>query len=248
MSGHSKWANIKNKKAKTDAVKGKIFTKLGRELAIAVKSGGPDPNTNGKLRDVIAKCKASNMPNDNIARTIKKYGAEGADDNYEDVVYEGYGPNGVAIIVECLTDNRNRTAPEMRHIFDKYGNGLGNSGCVSWMFDKKGVLVIERTSEMDEDELMMLALDSGAEDFSAEDDVFEVYTDPASFTEVREKLESEGLSFLSADISMIPQNSIDITDDELVMKINRIVDQLEDNDDVQYVWHNANLPEEEEED
>ena len=249
MSGHSKWANIKNKKAKTDAAKGKIFTKIGRELVMAVRhGGGPDPNSNSKLRDVIAKAKAANMPNDNINRSIKRAaGADNADD-YEEITYEGYGPCGVAVIVETLTDNRNRTASEMRHLFDKYGNGLGNSGCVGWMFDKKGVIVIERTESMDEDEVMMTALDAGAEDFVPDEDVFEVMTAPEDFSAVREALEAAGYTFISAEVDMVPQNSIDVTGEEDVMKVNRLIDFLEDNDDVQNVYHNANLPEEEEED
>lgn len=249
MSGHSKWANIKNKKAKTDAVRGKIFTKIGRELAMAVKQGGgPDPNTNGKLRDVIAKAKACNMPNDNISRSIKRAAGEGEGSSYEEITYEGYGVSGVAVIVDVLTDNRNRTASEMRHLFDKFGNGMGNSGCVAWMFDKKGVIVIERTDEMDEDEVMMTALDAGAEDFAAEDDAFEITTDPNDFSAVREALEAAGYSFISAEVDMIPQNTIAVSDEETAMKINRLIENLEDNDDVQNVWHNADLPEEEEED
>jgi len=249
MSGHSKWANIKNKKAKTDAAKGKIFTKIGRELVMAVKQGGgPDPASNSKLRDVIAKAKAANMPNDNISRSIKKAAGSDNADNYDEIVYEGYGPCGVAVIVETLTDNRNRTASEMRHLFDKFGNGLGNSGCVGWMFDKKGVIVIERTESMDEDEVMMTALDAGAEDFNAEDDAFEVTTAPEDFSAVREALEAAGFEFISAEIDMVPQNSISVTDPEDVMKVMKLIDNLEDNDDVQNVYHNADLPEEEEED
>jgi len=249
MSGHSKWANIKNKKAKTDAAKGKIFTKIGREIVMAVKQGGgPDPNTNSKLKDVIAKAKAANMPNDNIMRSIKRAAGETNADNYESVTYEGYGPCGVAVIVEALTDNRNRTDSDVRHLFDKYGNGLGNTGCVSWMFDRKGVIVIERTASMDEDEVMMTALDAGAEDFNAEDDAFEITTAPEDFTAVREALEAAGYEFISAEIDMVPQNTVSITDPEDVMKVQRLIDNLEDNDDVQNVYHNADLPEEEDED
>ena len=249
MSGHSKWANIKNKKAKTDAAKGKIFTKIGRELVMAVRQGGgPDPNSNSKLRDVIAKAKAANMPNDNINRSIKRAAGTDNADDYEEITYEGYGPCGVAVIVEALTDNRNRTASEMRHLFDKYGNGLGNSGCVGWMFDKKGVIVIERTESMDEDEVMMVALDAGAEDFVPDEDVFEIMTAPDDFSAVREALETAGYEFVSAEVDMVPQNSIDVTDEEDVMKVNRLIEFLEDNDDVQNVYHNANLPEEEDED
>ncbi len=244
MSGHSKWANIKNKKEKTDAQRGKVFTKIGREIAIAVKEGGsPDPANNSKLRDVIAKAKAANMPNDNINRSIKKAAGEGSSVSYEEVTYEGYGPGNMAVIVECLTDNRNRIASEMRHIFDKGGGNLGNAGCVSWMFDKKGLIVIERTALMDEDEVMMTVLDAGAEDFVAQDDAFEVYTSPADFSKVREALEEAGYEFLSAEISMIPQNSVNIEDTETAEKIERFLENLDDNDDVQEVFHNANLPE-----
>ena len=247
MSGHSKWANIKNKKEKTDNQRGKIFTKIGREIAIAVREGGgPDPANNSKLRDVIAKAKAANMPNDNIARSIKKAAGEGANVIYEEMTYEGYGPGNMAIIVEILTDNRNRTAAEMRHIFDKSGGNLGNAGCVSWMFDKKGLIVIERTALMDEDEVMMQALEAGAADFVSQDDAFEVYTDPLEFSQVREALEALGYGFLSAEVSMIPQNSVDVSDAETVDKINRFLEKLDDNDDVQEFFHNAVLPEDDE--
>ena len=244
MSGHSKWANIKNKKEKTDSQRGKIFTKIGREIAIAVKEGGgADPANNSKLRDVIAKAKANNMPNDNITRSIKKAAGEGDSVNYEEITYEGYGPGNMAVIVDIVTDNRNRIAAEMRHIFDKSGGNLGNSGCVGWMFDKKGVIVIERTALMDEDEVMMQALDAGAADFVAQDDAFEVYTDPADFSRVRETLEPLGYTFISAEISMLPQNSVEITDAETVDKVLRFLEKLDDNDDVQEVYHNGVLPE-----
>ena len=246
MSGHSKWANIQNKKNKTDAARGKIFTKIGREIAIAVKEGGGDPANNSKLRDVIAKAKANNMPNDNINRSIKKAMGETGSVNYEEITYEGYGPGGTAVIVEVVTDNRNRTAAEIRHIFDKSGGSMGAAGCVAWMFDKKGVLVIERSASIDEDELMMAALEAGAEDFEPMDDAFEVYTGPAEFSAVREALEAAGYSFLSAEVSMIPQNTVDATADaELVDKLNRLLDRFDDNDDVQEVYHNAALPDEE---
>ena len=248
MSGHSKWANIKNKKEKTDNQRGKIFTKIGREIAIAVKEGGGDPVNNSKLRDVIAKAKAANMPNDNITRSIKKAAGEMGSINYESGSYEGYGPGGVAVIVEVLTDNRNRTAAEIRHLFDKYGNGMGNSGCVSWMFDRKGHIVIERSASIDEDELMMQALDMGAEDFVAQDDCFEIFTAPNDFSTVREALEGAGYSFLSAETEMIPSNTVDVSDSEMVEKIERMLEMFEDNDDVQEVFHNAILPEIEEED
>ena len=235
MSGHSKWANIKNKKEKTDAARGKIFTKIGRELVIAVKEGGgPDPANNSKLRDVIAKAKAANMPNDNINRSIKKAAGEAGSVNYEEISYEGY-----------VTDNRNRIAAEMRHIFSKAGGNLGATGSVAWMFDKKGQIIIERTALMDEYEVMMEALDAGAEDFVAQDDAFEVYTAPSDFSAVREALEGKGYTFLSAEVAMIPQNTVDISDPETVEKVYRFLDNLEDNDDVQEVYHNGNLPEEE---
>ena len=244
MSGHSKWANIKNKKEKTDAQRGKIFTKIGREIAIAVKEGGgADPANNSKLRDVIAKAKANNMPNDNINRSIKKAAGEGTAVNYEEITYEGYGPGNTAVIVQVLTDNRNRIAAEMRHIFDKSGGNLGASGCVGWMFDKKGVIVIERTALMDEDEAMMTALDAGAEDFVAQDDAFEVYTAPADFSAVREALEAADFTFLSAEVQMLPQNTVNITDAETVEKVEKFLERLDDNDDVQEVFHNAVLPE-----
>jgi len=238
MSGHSKWANIRRKKEKTDAAKGKIFTRIGRELMIAVREGGPDPASNSKLRDVIAKAKANNIPNDNIARSIKK--AAGAADGaaYEDITYEGYGPGGVAVIVETMTDNRNRTAAEMRHLFDKSGGSLGASGCVSWMFDRKGILIIDREGAPEEEELMMLALEAGAEDFVANEDSYEVDTDPASFSAVREALEAEGISFISAEIEMIPQNTVAL-DEETAAKVQRLLDWLDENDDVQNVFNNA---------
>ena len=240
MSGHSKWANIKNKKEKTDAQKGKIFTKIGREIAIAVKEGGgADPANNSKLRDVIAKAKAANMPNDNIARSIKKASGDGNAVDYEEVVYEGYGPGNIAVIVNVLTDNRNRIAAEMRHIFSKSGGNMGASGSVAWMFDKKGLIVIERTALMDEDEVMMQALDAGAEDFIAQDDAFEIYTSPADFSAVRENLENLGFSFLSAEISQIPKNTTNITDPETIEKIERFLERMDDNDDVQEVFHNG---------
>ena len=246
MSGHSKWANIKNKKEKTDAQRGKVFTKIGREIAIAVKEGGADPANNSKLRDVIAKAKANNMPNDNITRSIKKAAGEGGSVNYEEITYEGYGPGNMAVIVEVLTDNRNRIAAEMRHIFDKSGGNLGASGCVSWMFDKKGLIVIERSALLDEDEVMMQALDAGAEDFNAMEDAFEVYTAPADFSAVREALEAAGYTFISAEVRMLPQNTVNVEDAETVEKIERFLERLDDNDDVQEVYHNAVMPDEDE--
>ena len=248
MSGHSKWANIKNKKEKTDAQRGKVFTKIGREIAIAVKEGGgADPANNAKLRDVIAKAKAANMPNDNINRSIKKAAGETGSVNYEEFTYEGYGPGNMAVYVEIVTDNRNRISAEMKHLFSKAGGNLGASGSVAWMFDKKGQIVVERTALMDEDEVMMQALDAGAEDFVAQEDVFEIYTSPAEFSKVREALESAGYTFLKAEVAMVPQNTVNITDPEVVEKVNKFLDNLDDNDDVQEVFHNAILPEEDEE-
>ena len=244
MSGHSKWNNIKHKKEKTDAQRGKIFTKIGRELSIAVRSGGPDPAVNTKLADVIAKAKANNMPNETISRSIKKAAGEGDAANYEELTYEGYGPAGVAVILEILTDNRNRTAGEMRHIFDKAGGSMGATGCVGWMFDKKGVIVIERTPDVDEDELTMQALEAGAEDITSEEDAFEIYTSPEEFSNVRKALEDAGYAFLSAEIDRIPQTTVTV-DEEALKKVNWMLDMFEDNDDVQNVFHNALLPEEE---
>ncbi len=248
MSGHSKWANIKHKKGKADAARGKIFTKIGREIAIAVREGGADPASNGKLRDIIAKAKANNMPNDNIARSIKKAAGEGGNVNYEELTYEGYAPGGVAIIVDIVTDNRNRTASDIRHIFDKNGGSLGTTGSVSYLFDSKGLLVVEREPGIDEDELMMQALDAGAEDMQTQEDVFEIYTAPNDFSAVREALESAGYAFLSADKQMIPQTTVTPPDEEALLKIQRLLEMLDDNEDVTEVYHNAELPEEEDED
>lgn len=241
MSGHSKWATIKHKKGKTDAVRGKIFTKIGREIAIAVRDGGSDPASNSKLRDVIAKAKANNMPNDNIDRSIKKAAGELGNVEYFEINYEGYAPGGVAVIVECISDNRNRTASDVRHCFAKNDGSLGVTGSVGFMFDKKGVLVLERTEGMDEDEIMMAALEAGAEDVVVEDEAFEILTDPAAFSAVREALEAGGMEFASAELSMIPQNYV-TPDEENVVKIQKMLDMLDENDDVQNVWHNAELP------
>lgn len=248
MSGHSKWANIKHKKGKADAERGKVFTKIGREIAIAVRDGGADPAVNGKLRDVIAKAKANNMPNENIKRSIAKAAGEGGNVNYEEIQYEGYAPGGVAMIVSTLTDNRNRTASDVRHIFDKNGGSLGTNGCVSYMFDSVGLIVVERAPGMDEDEFMMAALDAGASDVQTTEDAFEVTTSVADFSSVRENLEAAGYSFLSADLTMLPQNTNEVTDPETVEKIQKMLDMLDDLDDVQDVYHNALLPEEEDED
>lgn len=239
MSGHSKFANIKHKKERNDAAKGKIFTMLGREIAVAVKAGGADPANNGKLRDIIAKAKSSNMPNDTIDRSIKK--AAGADDgvNYEVVVYEGYGPNGVAVIVEALTDNRNRAAANVRNAFTKGGGNMGTSGCVSFMFDEKGLIVIDKEEvEMDDDEIMMVALDAGAEDFGVEEDSYEITTLPDDFSAVREALEKAGIPMASADVTMIPQTYTELTSDEDIKKMNKLLDLLDEDDDVQNVYHN----------
>ena len=236
MSGHSKWHNIQAKKGKADAARGKIFTKLGRELIIAVKEGGPEPESNSKLKSVIAKCKAANMPNDTINNALKK--ASSSNENYEEITYEGYGPNGVAVIVEAATDNKNRTAADVRHVFDKAGGNLGTTGCVSYMFNKKGVIVIEKEStNMSEDDLMMLALDAGAEDFQTLDEVYEITTDPSNFSEVREKLEAEGLEFLEADVQMVPTTTVKL-DEKASEKMERLIVHLEDLDDVSYIYHN----------
>ena len=238
MSGHSKWANIKNKKGKTDAQRGKVFTKIGREIQIAVKMGGPDPASNSKLKDVIAKAKAANMPNDNIQRSIKKASGEGSNEVIEEITYEGYGPSGVAVIVEAVTDNRNRTAAEVRHIFDKNGGNLGSTGCVSFMFDKKGIIVVEKDDSVDEDTLMMDALDCGADDFSAEDEAYEIVTDPISFSAVRDALEEKGYSFVEAAVSMVPQTYVKLESEEQLAQIEKLLDMLDDNDDVMEVYHN----------
>ena len=238
MSGHSKWHNIQAKKSKTDAQRGKIFTKLGREILVAVKEGGPDPASNSKLRDVIAKCKANNMPNDNIERSIKKAAGDASAANYEDIVYEGYGPNGVAVMVEAMTDNRNRTASDVRHMFDKFGGNLGASGAVAWMFDKKGVIIIEKSAtSLSEDDLMLEVIEAGAENFEADEEIYEITTAPADFTAVREYLEGKGITYLEAELKMIPQNYVKL-DAESARKMNLIIDNLEDLDDVQAVWHN----------
>lgn len=243
MSGHSKWSTIKHKKGKADAARGKIFTKLGRELAVAVKEGGANPETNSRLRDIIAKCKAANMPNDNIQRSLKKASGEG-DVQYDEITYEGYGAGGVAVIVECLTDNRNRTAADVRHLFDKFGNGMGVTGCVSWAFDKKGQIVLEEEAVADEDELMMQALEAGAEDVAHEEGMFEVLTAPGEFSAVREALEAAGYAFVSAEIVMLPQNTVAMEDAETEAKVVKLIDAMEDNDDVQNVYHNAELSDE----
>lgn len=239
MSGHSKWNNIKNKKEKTDAQKGKIFTKIGKEIAICVREGGGDPNTNGKLRDLIAKAKANNVPNDNIDRAIKKaMGSEAV--QYEEIVYEGYGPSGVAVIVETATDSRNRTASEVRHSFDKYGGNMGSTGCVSYMFDDKGVIILlkEDNEDADEDALMEAALEAGAEDFASDEETFEITTEVDDLTTVREALEALGYKIESAEEDKIPQSYVTLTDEADIKNMTTLLEKLEDNDDVQNVYHN----------
>ncbi len=238
MSGHSKWHNIQKTKGAADAKRSQIFTKIAREMIVAVKTGGSgDPANNSRLATVIAKAKAANMPNDNIKRTIDKALGSGNTDAYENVTYEGYGPSGVAIIVEALTDNRNRTAPEVRHLLDKYGKGLGATGCVSWSFDRKGVIVIER-EDLDEDTVMMDALDCGADDMQAEEEVFEIFTDPDAFNDVVAGLEGRGYVFASAEIDMVPQTYVKLDSEEDVKNMEKLIDLLEENDDVQNVYHN----------
>jgi len=238
MSGHSKWHNIQAKKGKADAARGKIFTKLGRELLIAVKQGGPDPAGNSKLKDVIAKCKANNMPNDTINNAIKKASGSANAENYEEITYEGYGPNGVAVIVNASKDNKNRTAADVRHVFDKAGGNLGTTGCVSYMFEKKGVIVIERAEcSLSEDDLMMLAIEAGAEDFSSEEEVYQITTAPNDFTNVTETLTNNNLTFLEAGVQMVPSNYISL-DEKGAEKMQRLLDNLDDLDDVLEVFHN----------
>ncbi len=238
MSGHSKWHNIQAKKGKADAARGKIFTKLGREILMAVRSGGPDVNSNSKLKDVVAKCKANNMPNDTIDKAIKRAAGEGNQENYEEITYEGYGPNGVAIIVNATTDNRNRTASDVRHIFDKFGGNLGTNGCVSYLFDKKGVIVLDKEeTKTSEDDLMLMAIEAGAENFEAGDDYYEITTLPEDFSKVREALEKEGLTFAEADVQMVPQTYITL-DEEPARKMGLLIENLEDIDDVIEVYHN----------
>ena len=248
MSGHSKWNNIKRKKEKTDGAKARIFTKIGREIAVAVREGGSgDPNVNSKLKDCIAKAKANNVPNDNIDRIIKKAVGDGDKNNYENIFYEGYGPSGVAVIVETLTDNRNRTAGDLRHYFDKCGGNLGQSGCVSFLFERKGVIVIANEG-LDEDKIMEDCMDAGADDFTVEEDVVEITTEPNELRNDRIALEEKGYTFESAEIEYLPSTMTDITDEELTVKMERLLEMLEDNDDVQNVWHNWNMPEDDEDD
>lgn len=241
MSGHSKFANIKHKKERNDATKGKIFTKLGREIAVAVKEGGPDPNNNNRLKDLIAKSKSNNMPNDTVDRCIKKAAGDANAVNYEFVTYEGYGPSGIAIIVEALTDNKNRTASNVRNAFTKGNGNVGTPGCVSFMFDKKGQIIIDKEEiNMDADELMLIALDAGAEDFADEEDSYSIVTDPDTFSEVRESLEKKGIPMVQAEVTMIPQTWVDLTDEKDVKSMNKTLDLLDEDDDVQQVYHNWN--------
>ena len=239
MSGHSKFANIKHKKEKNDAKKGKIFTKLGREIAVAVKEGGADPENNSRLRDIIAKAKANNMPNDTIDRSIKKAAGDANAVNYEAITYEGYGPSGVAIIVEALTDNKNRTASNVRSAFTKGNGSIGTPGCVSYNFEKKGQIIIAKEDcQMDEDDLMMTALDAGAEDFAAEEDSYEIVTDPDDFSKVREALEAESIEMASAEVTMIPNTMVELVSEDDIKNLQKTLDLLEEDDDVQDVWHN----------
>lgn len=247
MSGHSKWNNIKRKKEKADGAKAKVFTKIGRELAVAVKEGGgPDPASNSKLKDCIAKAKAANVPNDNIERIIKRAAGDGDDTKYENIVYEGYGPSGVAVIVEALSDNRNRTAADIRHAFDKFGGNLGTTGCVSFLFEQKGVLVIEREGH-DEDKVMEDALETGAADFQADEDIFEIYTEPDDFSGVLSDLTDKGYEFETAEVQMVPSTYVKLPEGKEA-SMQKLLDALEDNDDVQNVWHNWEEPEDEDDD
>ena len=246
MSGHSKWHNIQAKKGKVDAKRGKIFTKLGKEIAVAVKTGGANPDGNSKLRDCIAKAKAANMPMDTITKAIKKGSGDMEGVTYEEIMYEGYGPAGVAILVNVLTDNKNRSASDVRCLFDRNGGNLGANGCVSWMFQRKGQIVMQRQDGMDEDELMMKVLEFGAEDFAAEEEVFVITTSQEDFSSVREALEKENFEFESAEITMIPDNTVNLSMED-AERVQKLVDKLEDNDDVQDVWHNAEFPDDFEE-
>ena len=248
MSGHSKWHNIQKTKGAADAKRAQAFTKIAREMIVAVKEGGSgDPNNNSRLAAVITKAKAANMPNDNIKRTIDKALGAGNTDNYEKIVYEGYGPCGIAVIVETLTDNRNRTAGDIRHYFDKFGGNLGQNGCVSFMFDRKGVIVIE-DEDLDEDKLMEDVMEAGGDDFKYEDGIAEIVTAPNDFPAVRDALYNMGYRFASADIAYVPQTTSTIDDPDSIAKMNKLLDQLEENDDVQNVWHNWDMPADDDED
>ena len=237
MSGHSKWSTIKRKKEKTDGARAKIFTKIGREIGVAVKNGGPDPSVNTKLKDVIAKAKAANVPNDNIERIIKKAAGEAGGDDYEEIVYEGYGPSGIAVIVETLTDNRNRTAGDVRHYFDKYGGNMGQSGCVSFMFNRQGVIIVEAEG-IDEEKLMEDALEAGAVDFITDGDIFDIRTEPNDMGAVRDDLESKGYKYVSAEVEYVPTTYTKLTNEDDIKNMTKMLDMFEDNDDVQNVYHN----------
>lgn len=244
MAGHSKWSNIKNKKGKEDAKRAKIFTKLGRYIMVAAKEGGSDPEYNPALKAAIDKAKAENMPNDNIDRAIKRGAGELGSDNFVEIIYEGYGPSGVALFATCLTDNRNRTASDIRHAFDKFGGNLGQSGSVTFMFDRKGLIAIERADKVDEDELTMMAIDLGAEDFEASEEGFEIICQPADFVKLRDGLEEAGYEFAAVELTYIPQNTVELTDEEDIKNMEKLIDMLEDNDDVQEVYHNWEMDEE----
>ncbi|MCR2042949.1 YebC/PmpR family DNA-binding transcriptional regulator [Anaerosalibacter massiliensis] len=242
MAGHSKWSNIKRKKGKEDAARGKVFTKLTRYITVAVKEGGDDPEYNPALKAAIEKAKAENMPNDNIDRAIKKAAGSQDANNFEEIKYEGYGPAGIAVFVTSLTDNRNRTASDVRHAFDKFGGNLGQTGCVSFMFDRKGVLAIEKNNSIDEEELMMEAIELGAEDFSSEEEVFEIITAPGDFNNVRDTLKENGYSFVTAETSFIPQNTVELKNEKDIKNMVKLIESLEDNDDIQEVYHNWEIP------
>ena len=244
MSGHSKWANIKHKKEKSDSQRAKVFTKIGREMAVAIKEGGPDPAVNGKLRDLIAKAKANNVPNDNIERAIKKAAGEGNKNDYEECVYEGYGPNGVAVIVEALTDNRNRTAADVRHFFDKFGGNLGNTGCVSYLFSKKGIVVLENDGSLEEDAVMEDVMEAGTEDMDFGEEAIEIECETGAVSEVREYLADKGYTVVSAEVEQVPSTYVTLTDEDDIRKMNLLLDNLEDDDDIQNVFHNWEMPEE----
>ena len=247
MSGHSKWNNIKRKKEAADGAKAKVFTRIGREISVCVKEGGPDPASNSKLRDLISKAKANNVPNDNIDRIIKKAAGEGDKNNYETMVYEGYGPGGVAVIVECLTDNKNRTAGDVRHYFDKFGGNMGTTGCVSFMFTRKGIIILENDG-CDEDKLMEDCFEAGADDFNVDGDSIEVSTDPNSVYAISDKLREMGYSVVSAEDSMVPSTYTTLSDEEQIRHMNLLLEALDDNDDVQQVYHNWDMPQEDSED
>jgi len=238
MSGHSKFANIKHRKEKNDAQKGKIFTKLGREIMVAVKHGGADPENNTRLKEMINKAKANNMPNDTISRSVKKASGEAGDVNYENITYEGYGPSGIAVMVVCLTENKNRTAANVRHALSKYGGNLGTTGCVSFMFEKKGQIIIEKSDDIDEDELMMAAIEAGAEDMNTEEEGYEILIEPDVFNQVHEILSELGYTFLSAEVTMMPSTMTELSGDEEIKSIEKMLDQLEEDDDVQDVYTN----------